>query len=133
VAHTKYHERGGCRFLTRPTPVHQYDPQISSVYLLLEHYSPLWTLASDAILKQLYRLLNKLVFTGLGCKPNAQPPAWRTRVFLLVWNLTLDLSGLGDPASSYATARTALETIGARKPHRHKAETPPVVRRLSVP
>jgi hypothetical protein len=54
-------------------------------------------------------------------------PAWRTRVSLLVWNLTLDLSGLGDPASSYATAGTALEIIGARKPHRHdKAETPPL-------
>jgi hypothetical protein len=36
------------------------------------------------------------------------------------------MSGLGDPASSYATAGIALEIIGARKPHRHdKAETPP--------
>jgi hypothetical protein len=44
----------------------------------------------------------------------------------LVWNLTLDLSGLSDPASSYATAGIALEIIGARKHHRHdKAETPP--------
>jgi hypothetical protein len=33
-------------------------------------------------------------FTGLGCETNAQPPTWRTRVFLLVWNLILDLSGL---------------------------------------
>jgi hypothetical protein len=31
---------------------------------------------------QLYRLLNKFVFTGLGCQPNAQPPTWRTRVSL---------------------------------------------------
>jgi hypothetical protein len=39
--------------------------------------------------------------------------------------MSLDLSGLGDPASSYATADIALEIIGARKPHRHnKAETP---------
>jgi hypothetical protein len=46
-------------------------------------------------------------------------------VSLLVWNLTLELSGLGDPASSYATAGIALEIIGTRKPHRHdKAETP---------
>jgi hypothetical protein len=75
---------------------------------------------------QLYRLLNKFVFTGLGCEPNTQPPTWRTRVSLSVWNLTLDLSGLGDPASSYATVGIALEMIGARKPHRHdKAETPP--------
>jgi hypothetical protein len=75
---------------------------------------------------QLYRLLNKFVFTGLGCQPNAQQPTWRTRVSFLVRNLTLDLSGLGDSASSYATAGIALEIIGARKPHRHdKAETPP--------
>jgi hypothetical protein len=75
---------------------------------------------------QLYRLLSKFVFTGLGCQPNAQPRTWRTRVSLLVWNLTLDLSGLGDPASSYATAGIALEIIGTRKPHRYdKAETPP--------
>jgi hypothetical protein len=47
-------------------------------------------------------------------------------VSLLVWNLTLDLSGLGDPASSYATAGTALEIIGEFKPNRRdKAETPP--------
>jgi hypothetical protein len=47
-------------------------------------------------------------------------------VSLLVWNLTLDLSGLGDAASSYATAGIALEIIGARKHHLHdKAETPP--------
>jgi hypothetical protein len=68
-----------------------------------------------------------LLFTGLGCQPSAQPPTWRTRVSLLVWNLTLDLSGLGDPASSYATAGVALEIVGARKPHRHdKAVTPPL-------
>jgi hypothetical protein len=71
-------------------------------------------------------VFNKFVFTGLGCQPNAQPPTWRTRMSLLVWNLTLDLSGLGDPASSYATTGIALEIIVARKPHRHdKAETPP--------
>jgi hypothetical protein len=68
----------------------------------------------------LYRLLNKFVFTELGCQPNAQTPTWMTRVSLLVWNVTLDQSGLGDPASSYATAGVvALEIIGARKPHRH--------------
>jgi hypothetical protein len=47
---------------------------------------------------------------------------------LLVWNLTLDLSGLGDPASSYTTTGIALEIIEACKSHRHdKAETPPGV------
>jgi hypothetical protein len=60
---------------------------------------------------------------GLGCQPNTQPPTWRTRVSLLVRNLTLDLSGLGDPVGSYATAGIALEIIGTHKPHRHKAGT----------
>jgi hypothetical protein len=26
---------------------------------------------------RLYRLLNKFVFSGLGCQPNAQPPIWQ--------------------------------------------------------
>jgi hypothetical protein len=68
----------------------------------------------------------KIFFTGLVCQPNAQLPTWRARVSLSVWNLTVDLSGLGDPVSSYATASISLEIIGARKPHLHdKAETPP--------
>jgi hypothetical protein len=59
---------------------------------------------------------------GLGCQPNAQLP---TRVSLFIWNLTLDLSSLGDPGSSYATAGIALEIIGAHKPHCHdKMVTP---------
>jgi hypothetical protein len=40
---------------------------------------------------------------------------------LFVWNLTLDLSGLGGHASSYATAGF----FGTFKPHHHnKVETP---------
>jgi hypothetical protein len=67
---------------------------------------------------------------GWGCEPNAQPPAWRTRVSL--WNLTLDLSGMGDPVTSYATASIALEVMGSHKPSRHdKAETPSWVIRPS--
>jgi hypothetical protein len=48
------------------------------------------------------------------------PQTWRTRVFLFVWLLLLDLSSMGDPTSSYATAG-----IGALKPDDHnKMETP---------
>jgi hypothetical protein len=62
---------------------------------------------------------------GLGCQPNAQPPTWRTRVSLFVWNPTLALSSLGDPSSSYATAGIALEIIVSPKPHyQDKVETP---------
>jgi hypothetical protein len=45
---------------------------------------------------------------GWCCQPHAQPPIWRTRVSLLVWAITFDLSGKGDPTSSYATAGIAL-------------------------
>jgi hypothetical protein len=38
-------------------------------------------------------------------------PTWRTRVSQLVWVLTLDLSGKGDPARSYTTASIALRII----------------------
>jgi hypothetical protein len=43
-------------------------------------------------------------FTVRGRQPLAQPPTWRTRVSLLAWINPFDLSGLGDPTSSYATA-----------------------------
>jgi hypothetical protein len=72
-------------------------------------------------------LLNNLAFTVWGCYPHAQPLTWRTRVSLSVWLLPLDLSGMGDPTSSYATAGIALRVSGALKPHHHdKVETPSV-------
>jgi hypothetical protein len=51
--------------------------------------------------------------------------------YLLVWSLSFVLSGLGDPASSYATTGIARRITGTRKPPQHdKVETPS--RRLSV-
>jgi hypothetical protein len=61
--------------------------------------------------------LNNLIFTVWGCLPHTQPTTWRTRVSLFV---CLDLSGLGSPTSSYATAGIALSVSGALKPHHHK-------------
>jgi hypothetical protein len=47
------------------------------------------------------------------------------RVSLFIWLLPFDLSGLGDPASSYATAGIALRVTEALKPpDRVKVETP---------
>jgi hypothetical protein len=46
------------------------------------------------------RFLNKILSTGWGCQPHAQPPTWRARVSLLVWTLPFDLSGMCDPTSS---------------------------------
>jgi hypothetical protein len=46
-------------------------------------------------------------------------------VSLFVWLLPLDLSGMGAPTSSYATAGIALRVSGALRPHHHdKVETP---------
>jgi hypothetical protein len=73
--------------------------------------------------------LNNLVFTVWGCKSHAQPPTWRTRISLFVWLLPLNLSGMGVPTISYATAGIALRVSGTLKPHHHdKVETPSVVR-----
>jgi len=44
-----------------------------------------------------------LFVTGQGCRCHAQTPTWRTRVYLFVWVMTFDLSGMVDPASSYPT------------------------------
>lgn len=51
-------------------------------------------------------------FMGLGCQFKAQPQTWRTRVSLFVWNLTLHLSCLGAPSSSYITTGISLEKLG---------------------
>jgi hypothetical protein len=91
--------------------------------LLIDHYSPLWSLASNTNFSCIVFSTNLFLRDyDVNPMPNPQPGAPGC---LLVWNLTLDLSGLGDPASSYATVGIALEIIGARKPHRHdKADTP---------
>jgi hypothetical protein len=62
-----------------------------------------------------------------GYQPHAQPPTWRTRVPLFVWVITFDLSGKGDPASSYATADIALRIVWPRKPHYYVKERIPSV------
>ena len=66
-----------------------------------------------------------LCFMGLGFQPTAQPPTWTSMVYLFSWNLTLDLSGLGDPASSCVATGIALEITGSHKPHcSNEVETP---------
>jgi hypothetical protein len=58
-------------------------------------------------------------FAGWGRQPHAQPPTWRARVSLFVWIITFDLSGMGDPTSSYATAGITLRIIWPRKPYHY--------------
>jgi hypothetical protein len=62
---------------------------------------------------------------GLECQPTAHPPSCTSKVSLFPRNLTLDLSGLGGPASSYVAAGIALEITGSHKPHCYnEVETP---------
>jgi hypothetical protein len=64
-------------------------------------------------------------FTRLESQSTAQPPTWRTRVPLLFWSLSFDLSAKGDPTSSYATGGIALQVIGVFKlPYHDKVEAP---------
>jgi ABC-type transport system involved in cytochrome c biogenesis permease subunit len=71
-------------------------------------WPPLSSLSTEAWF-QVSRLL--YFFTVRGRQPLVQPPTWRTRVSLLVWIIPFDLSGMGDPTSSYATAGIALRVI----------------------
>jgi hypothetical protein len=64
-------------------------------------------------------------FTVRGCQPLAQPPTWRTRLSLLVCIIPFELSGMGGPTSSYATAVIPLRVVWPHKPHHYvKVETP---------
>jgi hypothetical protein len=66
-----------------------------------------------------------IIFAGTGRQPLAQPATWRTRVSLLVWIIPFDVSSMGGPTSSYATAGLALRVIWPHKPHHYvKVETP---------
>jgi hypothetical protein len=62
--------------------------------------------------KLVVRFLNKFLFTG--CHSHAQPPTWRATLSLLIWTLSFDLSGMGDP-----TGGIALQVTGSRKSHHH--------------
>jgi hypothetical protein len=63
----------------------------------------------------------------------AQPPTWRIRVSFFVWVIIFDLSGMGGPASGYATAGIALRIIWLRKPHHYdKVEIPSLFLRENI-
>jgi hypothetical protein len=76
------------------------------------HDSPLWALA-------FLRISEQFNFYGVRLSASRPTPTWRTRVSFFVWLLPLDLSGLGGPTSSYATADIALRVSGSLKPHHH--------------
>jgi hypothetical protein len=53
-------------------------------------------------------------------------------VSLFVCLLPLDLTGMGDPTSSYATASIVLRVSGALKPHHHDKVETPSVRKIEI-
>jgi hypothetical protein len=48
---------------------------------------------------------------GVGLSTPRPTFNWRARISLFVWIITFDLSDLGDPTSSYATAGIALRIM----------------------
>jgi hypothetical protein len=79
------------------------------------HYCPCCTRASSCSEASQQNIL----FIAWGFQTHAQPPTWRTRIYLFVWFITFDLSDRGDPTSSYATTSVALRIIWPRKPHHY--------------
>jgi hypothetical protein len=78
------------------------------------------------VLNSMYCFLNILVFFyGIGMSTQCPTPSLEDQGVFLFWNLTVDLSSLGDPASSYAATGIALVIIGSHKTHHHdEAEAP---------
>jgi hypothetical protein len=66
-------------------------------------------------------------FYGVRLLVSRPTPNLEDQGIPLVWPLPLDLSCMGAPTSSYATADIALRVSRALKPHHHdKVETPSV-------
>jgi hypothetical protein len=62
-----------------------------------------YLLRGATILHILYvRFHDSKFLQGGVVSPTPNPPTWRTRVSLLVWHLSRNLSGMGGPTSSYA-------------------------------
>jgi hypothetical protein len=85
-----------------------------------------WPPLSSPSIRRLIPCFEILIFfTVRSRQPLAQPPTWRTRLSVLVWIIPFDLSGMGGPTSSYATAGIALRVIWPHKAHHYvKVETP---------
>jgi hypothetical protein len=72
-----------------------------------------------------YLVSEQFSFYGVRLLALCPIPNQEDRVSLFVLLLSLDLSSMGDPSSSYATADITLRVLGALKPHHHdKVETP---------
>jgi hypothetical protein len=50
---------------------------------------------------------------------SSHPSTWRSGAYLTAWVITFDLSGMGGPASSYATAGLVFRILWPRKAHHY--------------
>jgi hypothetical protein len=69
------------------------------------------------ILEADYLASQQFKFYSVRLLASRPTPNLEDQVSLFVWLLPLDLSGMADPTSSYATAGIALRISGALKPH----------------
>jgi hypothetical protein len=82
------------------------------------HYSPWWTLATSKIAVQfpILEASQQNIFMGWGFYTTPHPATWRTRVSCFVWATTFELSGMGGPTSSYATASISPRIVNTHMP-----------------
>jgi hypothetical protein len=74
-----------------------------------------------------YLVSEQFGFYGVRLSAPGPTPNLEDRISLFVWFLPLNLSGMFDSTSSYATAVIALRVTGALIPHHHnKVGTPSV-------
>jgi len=71
------------------------------------------------------RFLNSAVFYGVRLLASRPTPNLEDQGVFLCLGSTFDLSGMGGPTSSYATAGIVLRVTESHKlPHHYKVETP---------
>ena len=66
-----------------------------------------------------FRSFSRNAFYGVRFQLHVQPPTWRTRLSLFVWAITFDLSGIGGPTNSDASASIARRVIWPHKTCRY--------------
>jgi hypothetical protein len=107
------------------------------VYPILPSFLPLGATAQDELWPP-EQSASILLYSGADCLVSQQfsfygvrflasrpTTTWSIRIFLFVWLLPLDMSGMGDPTNSYATVGIALRVSRELKHHHHdKVETP---------
>jgi hypothetical protein len=113
---TNYHTKVLCVFAKLHINLEiKHKTIYPSMYGATAHSGP-WPAHKKKYLHSSLVILTQNFFMRWGCQFHAQLPTWRTRVSLFIWVISLDLSGMGDPASSYATAGIVPRILWPCKP-----------------